>query len=166
MSWLIAALLFVTGNFLLYTLALRHVPAFSRERIIFLYQVLSFVAFPVGLLFFGPPVLDRWPALAAAVSLHAIYSLSFLELWSLSEGSYSIRMLDRVSRLGVLPESADTSDLERIGASKKANRLGSLLALGLIRREGVGYAATGRGRMAALPLRTLVWLVNIRDRIG
>ncbi len=166
MSWLAAALIFIALNFLLYTLALRHVGTFGSERIIFIYQVLSFLALPVLLLAVGPSVSDRFASLIGATSLHAIYSLSFLELWSLSEGSYSIRMLDRVERLGVMPEATDTSDLEEIGASKKAARLESLVGLRLIRGAENGYTTTPFGRVAAAPLRLLVWLVNIRDRIG
>jgi hypothetical protein len=75
-------------------------------------------------------------------------------------------MLDRVDRLDVMPEDADTSDLEQIGASKKTTRLDSLVTLGLARREGDRFDLTPLGRLASLPLRLLVWLVNIRDRIG
>jgi hypothetical protein len=166
MIWLVGALCFIALNFFLYTLVLRHVRAFGSERLIFLYQVLSFLALPIVLLALGPAVTDVSASLVAATSLHAIYSLSFLELWSLSEGSYSLRMVDRVERLGVMPEDTDTSDLEKIGASKKSARLQSLVGLGIAKRDGERYLLTSRGRIAAIPLRFLVWLVNIRDRIG
>jgi hypothetical protein len=166
MSWLLDSLLFIALHFVLYTLVLRHVRSFSSERVIFLYQVLSFLALPIVLLTLLPQDPEPFPAMAAALSLHAIYSLSFLELWSLSEGSYSLRMVDRVERLGVMPADADVSDLERIGASKKAVRLGSLAGLGLVRQEQGRYTLTNFGRIAAAPLRLLAWLANIGDRIG
>jgi len=166
MSWLICAILVVTANFLLYTLALRHVRAFGDERIIFLYQFGSFVLLPFILIIAAPPVGNPCAALTAALALHAIYSMSFLELWSLSEGSYSLRMLDRVERLGILPADADISDLEKIGTSKKTNRLGSLLALQLIRAEGHQYRLTLFGRIAAGILRLFVRVANVRGKIG
>jgi hypothetical protein len=166
MSWLLDSLIFVALNFIVYTLVLRHSRAFSRERVIFLYQVLSFLALPVLLLTVRNPDPEPIPAMVAALSVHAIFSLSFLELWSLSEGSYSLRMVDRVERLRVMPTGADFSDLEKIGASKKAVRLESLVGLGLARREQERYTLTTLGSVVAIPLRCLVWLANIRDRIG
>lgn len=166
MAWLVYALIFVTLNFVVYTLGFRHFRAFSSERLIFLYQVLSFLLLPLLLLSVAPPVREIFAGLISAMSLHAIYSLSFLELWSLSEGSYSLRMVDRVERMGVMPEDTDTSDLEKIGASKKSVRLESLIGLGLARQNGAAYGPTGLGRIVAMALRFLVWLVNIRDRIG
>lgn len=166
MPWLFASLIFIAFNFLLYSLALRHLRAFMSERVIFLYQVVSFLTLPILLVAVGPSVADRVAALVAATSLHAIYSLSFLELWSLSEGSYSLRMVDRVERLGVMPAETDTGDLEKIGAAKKATRLDSLVRLGVARREGSRYLLTRLGRAVAIPLQFLVWLVNIRDRVG
>lgn len=166
MNWLSAAFVYVVSHFAVYTIALRHARSFSREAVIFGYQALSFVIHPLVLFGVGVRTEEWGPALVASWALHGIYSLSFLELWSLSEGSYSIQLMDRVERSGGMIEGADFSDLEAIGTTKKQARLDSLVALGLIARSGDRYEARARGRILGTALRVLVWWVNIRDPLG
>jgi hypothetical protein len=166
MDWLLSALGYMVAHFAVYTLALRHLRLFSRESVILGYQAVSFWVHPVVLYAMGVRAEEWVPALTASWALHGIYSLSFLELWSLSEGSYSIQMLDRVDRSGGMIEGADFSDLEAIGSSKKRVRLESLERLGLIGRVGDCYEARARGRILGWFLRVLVWWVNIRDPLG
>lgn len=166
MIWLWYAALYLAGHFLVYTLALRHLRLFARESVIFLYQFLSFAFHPVIVFWIAPRPEDLMAALVGSFALHGIYSLSFLELWALSEGSYSLRMLDRVERLGSAANQSSLSDLDQIGASKKSARLESLVRLGLIEQRDGRYFRRAAGGIMAGALRTLVWLVNIRDRIG
>ena len=166
MIWLGYAALYLGIHFLAYTLALRHLRLFAREPVIFLYQFLSFMFHPALLFWVAPRPEDLMAALLGSFALHGIYSLSFLELWALSEGSYSLRMLDKVERLGSEASQSALSDLEEIGASKKNARLESLVRLRLIEQRDGRYFRRPAGWMMAAVLRTLVWLVNIRDRIG
>ena len=41
--------------------------------------------------------------IVGAAAAHGIYSLSFLECWALSEGGYSLRVLDEIVRRGTVP---------------------------------------------------------------
>lgn len=166
MNWLFAAGVYVGVHFAMYILAFRQLRWFSKEAVIFGYQAVSFWVHPLVLYGCGVRSDDWVSALVGSWALHGIYSLSFLELWSLSEGSYSIQMLDRVERSGGVVEGGDFSDLEAIGSTKKQVRLESLVRLGLIERVGNRYEARARGRLMGAFLRALVWWVNIRDPLG
>ncbi len=87
-----------------------------------------------------------WNSWVAAISLHGIYSLSFLELWALSDGGYSLRILDQIDLLG---DRADFVFLKALGSSKKKFRLESLKRLGWVAVDPKGWALTARGRAAA-----------------
>jgi hypothetical protein len=160
-TWLCITLAWLLVHFLLYTIFLRPLRLFSRERVIFLYQLLSFLIMPGVLVCFGPRPDHLFATLTTAVGLHGIYSLSFLELWSLAEGSYSLRILDHIERAGVMQLDADVSEFEQFGSSKKSGRLEGLKGLRLLRSEDDRYVLSPAGRLAAVGLRLLVWLVNI-----
>jgi hypothetical protein len=134
-----------------YALWLRRTIPLRSERRIFLYHALSAVM--LGTLGVGAviahPTAHVAAGVIAAVALHGIYSLSFLELWSLAEGSYSLSILEGFaaeSGLGV-----DVTPLERLGTSKRERRLDSLERLGLARDVGDQIVLTDRGR----------WLANV-----
>ncbi len=86
-------------HFLLYVLVLRGRPLVQSERGIFLYHfgsaaVFTLVAFCLAVSYFS----DAAIAIAIGLSaLHGIYSLSFLELWTLAEGSYSMSILTGIA---------------------------------------------------------------------
>lgn len=166
MSWILGSFLWVSTNLALYIVLLRHWQRFARESTIFRYQFLSFAGLMVFLLVAGPPVGSKAAALVAALSLHGIYSLSFLELWSLSESGYSLQMLDRIDRVGALDPDASADDIEGIGSSKKILRLQSLGRLALVKADGDRCTLTPLGRMAAAGLRGLGWIINLKGRIG
>ena len=144
---------YLSGHFLLYALLLRHRRFFYGEKTIFLYHALSFLAvLGAGICLLALKQRDLcW--FVAAVSLHGIYSLSFLEIWALSDGGYSLRILDRIDRTGL---SADFASLETLGCSKKKYRLASLKRLGFIAPHPDGWALTARGRAAAAFLNFFV----------
>ena len=111
---------YLSAHFLLYALVFRNLRFFYQEKNIFLYHAISFFSLSAagaGLLVWEPAALGR---VIAAVSLHGIYSLSFLELWALSDGGYSLRILDQIDQPGA---AADFKSLEVLGASKKKYRL-------------------------------------------
>ena len=135
---------YLSLHFLLYAFFLRNLRLFYGEKAIFLYHALSFGVFSAAAtLLWVLRVKDpRWAAIA--VSLHGIYSLSFLEFWALSDGGYSLRILDRIDRNG---PSADFDVLETLGASKKKYRLESLKRLKLIASGPQGWKLTLRGTL-------------------
>jgi hypothetical protein len=146
----------------LYVLVLRRLSRFGSERSILLYHLIAAVAFS-ALVLLGGATCDRPAALTTASGLifaHGIYSMSFLELWSLAQGSYSLTVLhsvvrrDRVSRLQLVAELAE------VGEGKKRGRLTALAGLGLLRRDGEAVELTARGRLLSHGLRFLVWIAN------
>jgi len=82
----------------LYTALRRRITWLTSERGILLYQVVSTVVLTaVGVITVSrDPSGQAMAGLVAAIALHGIYSLSFFELWSLAEGSYSLRILEHV----------------------------------------------------------------------
>ena len=101
------------------------------------------------------PNVEVVAGLVAATALHGIYSLSFLELWSLAEGSYSLSILERVEQATRQSEAVDVSGLEGLGGSKKEQRLGSLERLGLIQDTAGQVSLTDRGRRVARALASV-----------
>jgi hypothetical protein len=96
------------------------------------------------------------------VAVHGIYSLSFLELWSLAQGSYSISILTGVPSHGSLRRSELIRVLARIGDAKKGDRLTVLSKSSLVQRDGQRWRLSPRGRVLASMLNALLWLAAIR----
>ena len=151
---------------LLYIFVLRYRPLFQSERGIFLYHfvsaaLLTLVGFAAAVTHFG----DAAIAIAAGLSaIHCIYSISFLELWSLAEGSYSMSILTGIASQGTLPRKALIDAFARIGDAKKGDRLSVLSKLSLARRDGNHWRLSARGRVVAHLLNLLVWLAAIEKR--
>lgn len=135
----------------LYAVLRRRITCFGSERGIFFYHVLSMViliASCLGALLIDPGA--QTPAgLVAAIALHGIYSLSFLELWSLAEGSYSLSILEHLEQATRRGTAIDVHGLEGLGGSKRTRRLGGLERLGLVRFTNDHVALTHRGRNVA-----------------
>jgi hypothetical protein len=153
-------------HFLLYVLVLRGRPLVQSERGIFLYHFLSATVFAVVALAAAvTPFSDA--ALAVAVGLiatHCIYSLSFLELWTLAESSYSMSILTGIASQGTLSRKTLIDSFARIGDAKKGNRLSVLVKLSLAHREGSLWQLSARGRVLAGVLNVLVWVAAIENR--
>jgi len=161
MRWLIWGVIYLAGHFLLYAVVLRRLKPFSREGVIFRYHLFSAVAV-VSALLGGMTVTGRWGNLVAAVgvlSLQGIYSMSFLELWSLAQGGYSLGILEHVER-GKM--GTDLSPMYEIGASKKQDRVEGLQRLGLLHRDGEEIILTGFGRVVAAAAWGVRQALNLR----
>ena len=158
---------YLAAHLALYCLVLRHRPAFSREIGIFLYHLMSAAGTALVLLLgvvLGPPGALDLATAVGIVALHGIYSLSFLELWSLSEGGYSLAIMAHVDRARSRGRLVSLEAVHRIGWSKQANRLDGVERLGLIRRERGHVALTPLGRVVAWGLALIAWAANIRVR--
>ena len=153
-------------HFLLYVLVLRGRPLVQSERGIFFYHfgsaaVFTLVAFCLTVSYFS----DAAIAIAIGLSaLHGIYSLSFLELWTLAEGSYSMSILTGIASQGTLSRDALINAFARIGDAKKSDRLSVLSNLSLGRRDGSYWRLSARGQLLAILLNALVWLAAIKKR--
>jgi hypothetical protein len=145
-----------------FVLVLRHLATFSSEKAMFLYHAAPATLLSLSL-FSWWLVNPDTVAFALAVSIIAaqgIYSMSFLELWSLAEGGYSLSILDRIDRTLTTGESLNQVELERIGEVKKTNRLRSLRDLALVRDDQGGLRLTPVGRCIAAFLAAAAWPAN------
>ena len=111
--------------------ALQNPKADNRERRAFLLHVVSFGSLSV--LFLWATVVGKISVTAASggIAVHGIYSLSILELWSLSEGSYSVAILLELFK----SPRTEVYLIERysaLGQAKKDTRLRALREAGLI----------------------------------
>jgi hypothetical protein len=160
------ALSYLALHVLLYVFALRSRPFFQSERGIFLYHFVSATLFTLAA-FAAAAIRFSDAALAIATGLsaiHAIYSISFLELWTLAEGSYSMSILTGIASQGILSRNRLIDAFARIGDAKKANRLSVLSALSLAGRDSNQWRLSARGRLVAYVLNVLVWLAAIQKR--
>jgi hypothetical protein len=99
----------------------------------------------------------------AAISLHGIYSTSFLELWSLAEGGYSLSILRLLRDAGVDGRSVQPATLQAIGARKKGSRLQGVLKLRLVRQRRDQFELTRAGQVVAHVLAGVAWAANLRE---
>lgn len=166
MRWLMWDTCYLACHLLLYATALRTLPAFSRENVIFRYHWVS-AAIVGSVVTVAVATTRRWSDLAAAVgvlSLHGIYSMSFLELWSLAQGGYSVSILEEAGHVGPPVEAKrDVSILHQMGASKTRNRLETLERLGFVRGQGGLIALTPFGRVVAGALLVIARILNLRQ---
>jgi hypothetical protein len=99
--------------------------------------------------------------LLGLLSLHGLYSLCFLWLWSATQGSYSLAILREVERCHGSRQTV-VEALAQLGADKRKTRILSLQRLKLIRSSGDVYALTGTGQLAATTIRILRWVANYK----
>lgn len=159
------SLLYLLLHFAAYVLIFRGRPYFRTEKGIFLLHFVSAVALPFAVFALS---LDSGLRVAllcgiAAAAAHGIYSISFLELWSLAWGSYSFIILQEID--SGRPASADriVLDLGAIGDGKKDQRIQSLERLGLIAQDQARVFLTAKGRVAARFLRGLQRNTNLSE---
>ena len=97
------------------------------------------------------------------VGIHGIYSLSFLELWSLSQGGYSLQILKFVNQSKV-SDISSLKSLGEIGASKKNDRINGLLKMRLIRKANNELELTALGYCIAFFTHIIAKTVNLQER--
>lgn len=151
----------------IYFAALRRLSSFSEERTIFFYHFFSALfctaAGVVFSLYLQTP--ENLAAATALIFAHGVYSLSFLELWSLSQISYSREILLLAANEGHLQRFPPPASLVSTGDSKKVGRLDSLFRLGLLRHTGEYVMLTPKGSAIAGILRLVAWFPNLK-RMG
>lgn len=158
--------IFVLANALSYSFFFKHRQPFRTERGIFIFQAASFlllVGCTVALPIFGRPLHEAYLLALAAVGIHGIYSLSFLELWSLTEGSYSLSVLLFLDRNRGEAEITELESLTSIAAHKTESRIDGLVRIGLLRVVAPGRVSrTAFGTAVACVFGLVVFLTNGR----
>jgi hypothetical protein len=161
---LVGGLAYLFIHFFLYAVCLRRVGKLKTEGGIFRYHFFSaiFIACVTLVLMAGGLLERPWAILTALLSLHGIYSISFLEVWSLAQGGYSLSILERAAQdNGITPEQR--SQLEAIGDQKRESRLRALLQLALIRKTPAGICLTPFGRTLSIFFHAVVRATNLRS---
>lgn len=147
-----------------YLFLLRHLAFLRTERGVFLYHFVSFCMFVAAAAFVGAPSVPASVTYGfAAAAAHGIYSISFLELWSLSQISYSFDVLHAIQANPGRDVDDLITELARTGDAKKAKRVASLGYLGLVAESGDRVSLTTLGRSIGMALRGLRWLANLRE---
>ena len=155
---------YIACHFLLF-LGISRWPGFLwSERGIFLFHFASVLLVAAGL-----PVLGFFGIGAASLArvigagaLHGIYSLTVIEVWLLSEGGYTLRILGELARRGSLEAEMLTQAFVDVSARKKRGRLDSLASAGLVRSAGNTVELTRRGRIVADVIMGIAALVAFR----
>lgn len=163
---LIVSLGYLIAHLALYLLFLRHRTSFRSERVIFLYHLIPSLILSVaigGALITAPSTPGTLASAVLIISLQGIYSLSFLELWSLAQGSYSISILISLWNAAQEGKQPNFAVLEHIGARKRAERLDGLKRLGLIQGDKGVYRLTDVGLVAASFIGLIAWFLNLKD---
>lgn len=140
-----------------YVVWLRRLAPLRTEKGIFLYHFGS--AALTGLLAVAAAFMDPSgfgiAGCVLVLSVHGIYSLSFLELWSLAQGGYSLSIIADIAHAEASGTEPNFSGLAAIGAAKQADRVAALERLGLISRVGERLSLTTRGSAIAATLHAL-----------
>ena len=161
--WLTLVAAYLLAHLGAYIAVFRGWPTFGRESTIFQYHFVSFclmcVASLIGLAASGLQLSTALALAAVGVAAHAIYSISFLEIWSLAEGGYSLNVLRHADSDGVI----DMQALAAVGTSKKDSRIRGLVRLGLACETDGRFELTGRGRLVATLLRAVAWPANLQQ---
>jgi hypothetical protein len=151
---------------LVYVLWGRKSAYFTAESHIFLFHALPGVVVTAiaGSAWLLAPSQDSFAAFVFVVSLQGIYSISFLELWSLAQGGYSISILGEIARAQANGVTPDLDALGSIGMDKQRGRLDGLARLGLLSLSGDGrHGLTRRGRLVASAIAAIRRTANLRD---
>jgi len=127
---------------------------FEREIAIAAYHGVAFVTVVVVVAAAFARGAIGFAALTGLLALQFIYSMSFLELWSLAEGSYSLQVLAKVSRQGSTSREELIAARAAIGEQKTRRRLDYLLGLKLVTNAADGCLRPSiLGQMLVRPLR-------------
>ena len=148
---------YLAAHLAAYVLVFRHRPGLRSEKGIFLYHFASAVFAGLAGVAFAVLDPDRigLSGLVLVLSLHGIYSLSFLELWSLAQGGYSLSIIASISQAEASGTEPDFRALAAIGEAKQGDRVAALEKLGLVARRDERIALTARGGRIAFLLHTL-----------
>ena len=153
---------YCAAHFLAYVVLVRDTRWGRSERGIFLYHAGSFLLVFVSALSAAGLSVGSMPAaiVVSAVAVHGIYSLSFLEVWSLTQGSYSLSILDAVETAERNNADLPWERLLAIEADKRKDRITGLRRMGLVATDGSRVRLTSIGRVFVTILALISWTVR------
>ena len=128
---------------------------------VFLFHAFSFFVLAGAAILLSATTIVGAAAVAAAVGVHGIYSLTFLEVWSLTEGSYSLSILQAIGAAEREGTDVAWSQLAAIEESKRKARLCALQSLGLISEIDGELVLTAPGRAVAAILNAFTNTMHI-----
>jgi hypothetical protein len=154
---LTAFAVYLVAHLAAYVAWLRRLAPLRTEKGIFLYHFGSAVTAGVVAVVaaFMDPAAFGVAGCVLVLSAHGIYSLSFLELWSLAQGGYSLSIIAGIAQAEAAGTEPDFSGLAAIGAAKQADRVAALERLGLVSKAGEHISLTPRGSAIAAVLHAL-----------
>lgn len=95
------------------------------------------------------------------MALQGIYSLTFLELWALADGGYSLAILDTLDKVEDQDQGEVIDKLILLGTKKTQARVADLVQLGLVININDGYQLTKLGRLFAVILIKIVKFAKV-----
>tara|TARA_B100000768_G_scaffold175495_1_gene186992 strand:- start:491 stop:1054 length:564 start_codon:yes stop_codon:yes gene_type:complete len=164
-SWFAVTVLCYLALILLASLILPRIQGrFTTERGILQMHVSSFVCFAAGLFFYFyfEPSEERAAEAVGALAAHVILSISFLEVWSLTEGGYSLQIIQAIHKQA-LERKVLIDKFTNLGNQKREDRLSSLKQMGLICENGDLIELTPRGRIVAQFISGMLAFINVKD---
>lgn len=165
LAWCLIAIayLIIGINFLFYTFVLRHRKFYQEESTIFLFQIKSIsILSIIGILcFLAYPTSGLLTGLIGSIFTHAIYSLLFLELWALSQGSFSLEVLKHIDSNGYDLDSQLV--LIKFGNHKLSSRIINLREGRLIFLNEGNWKLTRKGRAVYTLLKIIQSIPAIRN---
>lgn len=141
--------LYLCSHFLFYVVWLRDKPFTRSEKGIFLYHFISAVVFGISVISVAliDPIEFGLAGCVVFFSLHGIYSISFLELWSLAQGGYSLSIISEIAQAQKKGTEPDFVALATIGLAKQADRIETLVRLGFVAKSGSELKLTPLGKV-------------------
>lgn len=164
MQILLYVLTYVLAHFIFYCYKGRNFKVLQTENGIFAFHFYSFCFLGLISLVMSYNLTSNsvLPIFMICCGLHGIYSLSFLEMWSLSQGGFSVGVLQSAP-ITLDGNSLVLHKLENIGDIKFASRIGSLNKLGLIRQVDNNIYLTTIGSIGTKFFYLIGKLTNIKD---
>ena len=149
----------------LHAVWLRRTSYGQSERGVFLYFFGSFFFVTITVLSLSL-ALD-WPnpfsTTIAVAAAHGIYALSALEVFALSDGGYSLRILNFVACSGDEPRNKIVDTFANLSDQKKTGRLEFVVKLGFANECHQVFHLNHRGRLLADTFIAIRRIVGYRD---
>ena len=160
MALISVALIILTVNFLGYR-ALRHQGHLGSEFAALIFQVSSFTLTALAMSI--PCMLGRtsWVEWLSVIALHGIYSMTFLEFWSVTQGSFFLSVLDNIDY--AQKEGLNRDSLESIGRRKRSERIAALDKGGLLKMNSGKIGLTRHGRRIGAVFEFLRSIMGIKN---
>lgn len=162
------ALAYCLAQLTAYALALRNLRFFRHEGGILAFQVASFAlysALATAAYFLGE--VGEISVLLGVYALHTIYSMLFLILWAICDGSYSFNILREMEKAREAGKVVDDEAIYRFATFKEQekDRLETVYKLNLGRKTGENEVRiSGIGKLIGGVLELVLWFSNLKNK--